>query len=203
MIYFLYKTTNLLTGRYYIGIHSCKDDNDAYYGSGIILRRSLKKHGKENHQREILKYASSRRELYELEEKAVNEELLKDPLCMNVVQGGRGVLGLKHSEDSKFVMSEKAKERFSNPEKLEAFKESKKRQKRRSDAEEMIMIAPDGMIYNLAIGLKAFCDEHELPYYTIRSWVNRGKINLKYVKSKESLNANGWEVRSKAKYYST
>ena len=67
----LYKTTCLITNKFYYGVHSTEDLKDNYLGSGIILRRSLKKHGRTNHIRTI-----------------VNKELLSDPMCLNVIEGG-------------------------------------------------------------------------------------------------------------------
>lgn len=61
-----------------------------YYGSGIILTRSLKKYGKENHTIEILKYFDSDQELRQAEKDLLTEEVLKDSLCMNLKEGGRG-----------------------------------------------------------------------------------------------------------------
>ena len=58
--HFIYKTTNLLSGKYYIGMHSTDDLNDGYLGSGTLLRRSLNKYGKENHSIEILEFLNSR-----------------------------------------------------------------------------------------------------------------------------------------------
>ncbi len=46
--YFLYKTTNKINGKYYIGVHSTYQLNDGYIGSGKRLRYSVRKYGKEN-----------------------------------------------------------------------------------------------------------------------------------------------------------
>lgn len=43
--YFIYKTTCLIDGKYYIGQH-CGDENDGYLGSGISLKNILKNMGK-------------------------------------------------------------------------------------------------------------------------------------------------------------
>lgn len=88
--HFIYKTTCLITNRYYCGMHSTDNLDDGYLGSGKRLCYSINKHGKENHKREILEYLPSREKLKEREEKIVNEELRRDPLCMNLMNGGQG-----------------------------------------------------------------------------------------------------------------
>ena len=57
----IYKTTNLITKKIYIG----KDgkNNPKYYGSGIFLKNAIKKYGKENFVKEILEYCNTEEEL--------------------------------------------------------------------------------------------------------------------------------------------
>lgn len=86
--HFIYKTVNLLTGRYYIGMHSTDDLEDGYLGSGKRLRYSMRKYGKENHKREILEFVDTREELRAKEAEVVSlDEIAKDD-CMNLVVGG-------------------------------------------------------------------------------------------------------------------
>jgi len=88
--HFIYKTTCLKNGKYYIGMHSTDNLNDGYLGSGDRIRNSIRAHGKEVHRFEILEYLQDRLSLAKREEEIVNEELLKDPLCINIKQGGEG-----------------------------------------------------------------------------------------------------------------
>ena len=86
----IYKTTCLVTGRYYIGMHSTDDLEDGYIGSGQVLWKSIKKYGKEQHTFVILEHHPSRERLALREEELVNPDTLKDPLCMNLRTGGTG-----------------------------------------------------------------------------------------------------------------
>jgi hypothetical protein len=86
----IYKTTCLITDRYYIGMHSTDNLNDGYLGSGKRLWRSIRKHGKENHVYEILEHLLSREALKLREAELVNHELLEDKQCMNIALGGHG-----------------------------------------------------------------------------------------------------------------
>ncbi len=88
--HFIYKTTCKITGKFYVGMHSSDLMDDGYLGSGKILGYSRHKYGDENHTREILEICESREQLRSREKEIVNEELLKDPLNMNLKYGGEG-----------------------------------------------------------------------------------------------------------------
>lgn len=55
---YIYRITNLLNGKTYIGRHKVKKGrtitSDTYWGSGKIITESIKKYGKENFKKEIL-----------------------------------------------------------------------------------------------------------------------------------------------------
>jgi group I intron endonuclease len=59
---YIYKTTNLITGKVYIG-KSSKCFNIKYLGSGKILNRAIKKYGKSNFTVELIEECSSEEEL--------------------------------------------------------------------------------------------------------------------------------------------
>lgn len=77
-------------GRYYIGMHSTDNLDDGYFGSGKRITRSIKKHGRERHRKEILEFLPTRYELKIRETELVTEELRSDPMCMNIAPGGGG-----------------------------------------------------------------------------------------------------------------
>lgn len=104
MLYFIYKTTNLINGKTYIGIHKTDDINDGYLGSGIYFLKAIKKHGKQNFKREILEFCSSYDELLEKEKLYVNEEWVKNNDNYNLKTGGQ----------SNGLLSETSKEKISN-----------------------------------------------------------------------------------------
>lgn len=92
MNYIVYKTTNLLNGRFYVGVHGAKDPSvfDGYFGSNGILQDAIKKYGRENFIRETLI------ECFEDEEEAYSIEAIlvktvkEDPRSYNIEPGGRG-----------------------------------------------------------------------------------------------------------------
>ena len=60
---YIYKTTNLIDGKFYIGQHQAEGFDEGYYGSGVHLRRAIKKYGKENFLVEIMQICESQKEL--------------------------------------------------------------------------------------------------------------------------------------------
>ena len=88
--HFIYKTTNLKNGKFYVGMHSTHNLNDGYLGSGLRLRRSIRRNGPENFKIEYLEFFDNRIDLANREKELVNEDLLKDDMCMNIRTGGSG-----------------------------------------------------------------------------------------------------------------
>ena len=89
-IHYIYKTTCIVTGKFYIGMHSTFNEDDGYLGSGKVLGYSIRKYGKEKHSKEIVEYCLDRSSLKVREKEIVNEELLNDKMCMNLKLGGEG-----------------------------------------------------------------------------------------------------------------
>lgn len=86
--FMVYKTENIINGNIYIGIHSTYDINDGYLGSGSIILNAIKKYGKNNFKRTILKLCSSMKEAQEMEAVLVNENFIKRDDTYNIVVGG-------------------------------------------------------------------------------------------------------------------
>lgn len=89
MIFYFYKITNQINGKYYFGVHSTDNIDDGYMGSGVALKRAYKKYGVGNFSKEILHFFDNADEMYAFEEKYVNENLVNDSKCYNLVLGGR------------------------------------------------------------------------------------------------------------------
>jgi len=98
--HYIYKITRD-DGKYYIGMHSTDDLDDGYFGSGQRISRSIKKHGKERHIKEILEFLPTREELRLREKELVTEELLGDEMCLNLALGGQG----RTSEEARAIWS--------------------------------------------------------------------------------------------------
>lgn len=88
--HFIYKTTNLINNKFYVGMHSTDDLDDGYVGSGKRLWYSINKYGIENHKVEILELLDSRESLKKREAEIIDEDMITDALCMNLKLGGEG-----------------------------------------------------------------------------------------------------------------
>lgn len=102
--YCIYRITNLINGKTYIGQHQYKDLNDSYIGSGKHLRAAQAKYGIENFKKEILVFNISKKEHIDLLEKtfiAAEREKVGAENCYNITDGGEGVLGRPTSEETK------------------------------------------------------------------------------------------------------
>lgn len=88
--HYFYKITNLINNHFYYGVHNTNNLNDGYMGSGKRLQYAYKKYGIENFKKEILKYFNTKEEAYEYESIIVNEELINNKECYNIVTGGKG-----------------------------------------------------------------------------------------------------------------
>lgn len=85
----VYKTTNNINNKIYIGIHETEDTEDGYLGSGDLLKAAIRKYGKENFSREILYSNLTREEASNIENKLVDEDFIKREDTYNLALGGK------------------------------------------------------------------------------------------------------------------
>jgi hypothetical protein len=90
MFHFVYKTTNLVNQKIYIGVHSTEVVEDGYLGSGKYLRRAVRKYGSENFTREVLSFFKTRNEAFQYEAELVNLDFVKRKDTYNLILGGNG-----------------------------------------------------------------------------------------------------------------
>ena len=104
MNYIVYKTTNLINGKIYVGVHRTNPDIfDGYIGCGVSKKdqknkinkgfpSAVKKYGYENFKRETLYIFEDTKEgkekAYKKEQEIVNIDFIKDPNTYNISLGG-------------------------------------------------------------------------------------------------------------------
>jgi len=105
MHYIVYKTTNLVDNKFYIGVHKTKNLNDGYLGSGEYLQNAIRKYGTKNFKRETLFELNNEKESFNKEKEIITEEFIKNNKgkTYNLKVGGYGGSGFcnrKHSKES-------------------------------------------------------------------------------------------------------
>lgn len=110
-MHYIYITTNLINGKYYIGKHKGEID-DKYLGSGIILKQAIEKYGRVNFEKEVIVICSTEEEVNTWEKKIIKENLT-DPKCYNIAPGGEGGYTIKHfSEEERQKVRQKASKSY-------------------------------------------------------------------------------------------
>ena len=103
----IYKTTNLVNGKIYIG--QDKNNNPKYIGSGDLIKKAIEKYGKDNFKKEILIICDNQIDLDEYERFFIKEFDSTNKLTgYNISIGGRNGTTLNRK------MSEKTKKQMSN-----------------------------------------------------------------------------------------
>ena len=109
---YIYKTTNLINGRIYIG-QKKGEFNPIYFGSGKIIKLAIKKYGENNFRIDILVYAMNREHLNNIEIEYISKYRSLFPELYNIAKGGEG--GFCHTENTKQIMRKpKSKEAIEN-----------------------------------------------------------------------------------------
>lgn len=111
MYHFVYRTTNTINGKIYIGKHSTEDLDDGYIGSGKALLRAVNKYGKDAFTREIISYHPTSEDAFIAESELVTEEFVGRHNTYNMMTGGLGRgLGYSLPEESRVRISKKTSE---------------------------------------------------------------------------------------------
>ena len=117
MFGYIYKITNLINGKIYIGQHKLPDGypdklDEGYWGSGVEITLASKKYGRDNFSREIVCWANSFEELNDLEREYIrNYNSLDEKVGYNISDGGKnGNSTAGFSEDRQKLRLEKISE---------------------------------------------------------------------------------------------
>lgn len=133
--YTIYKITNLVNGKIYIGAHQTDDLDDGYMGSGKVIKAAITKHGRHNFIKELLfENLGDMATMYNKEAELVTKDFIKRKDTYNLVIGGfgrggaghYGVIGYRHTEEAKRKISDASKSRVRTMESRKKMSESMK-----------------------------------------------------------------------------
>jgi hypothetical protein len=144
----VYKTTCLVNGKVYIGVHSTNNITDNYIGSGTALIAAIKKHGRNNFCRKILHIVSSRDEAFKIEESLVTEDFVNNQNTYNTRVGGESSVE-NHKQSTKEIWKIQRTGRKSSPETIKKRVESRKGYKHLPETIEKIRLSNTGKVRSL------------------------------------------------------
>lgn len=103
---YVYKTTNLVNGKIYVGQHRCPTFDTNYYGSGANILKAIDKYGIDSFKCELIEECSNDQEL---NEKEIFYIALYDSTDRNkgynLTAGGQGTVNYRHTIDAKLNIS--------------------------------------------------------------------------------------------------
>ena len=109
VFYTIYKTTNNINGKYYIGKHKTQNLDDNYLGSGKILNHAIKKHGINNFTKEYLFIFDNEEDMNNKEAELVSIEFIKEDTNYNLAPGGKGGFAYETSIKGSLIGAKKIK----------------------------------------------------------------------------------------------
>lgn len=104
---YIYKITNNINGKFYIGQHKSNTLDDAYWGSGILIKNAINKEGIDKFSREILEWCDSKEHLNQQEIYWISKlDSMNSDIGYNLTTGGDGTPGAKLSDKTKFKIGQ-------------------------------------------------------------------------------------------------
>lgn len=201
MYYTIYKTTNKINGKIYVGKHQTKKLDDDYIGSGKQLRYAISKYGVENFEKEILFCFENENDMNAKEAELVTEEFCLREDTYNICPGGNGgwsyVIANNHhtKRNSDFDRRKRVAESHKGKKRSDAHKKAiseslkgrdcywLKGKKRPGHSIKLsggnnptaIKIEYAGKIYET---IKDMSSETNISYYLIKKMINSGDIKV-------------------------
>ena len=108
--YIIYKITNLLNDKIYVGFHKTEDIYDDYMGSGKLIKEAITEFGVQNFKKDIIAIFDNKDDAEALEAEIVNKDFVLRDDTYNLSIGGNvcilygennGFYGKHHSDEFK------------------------------------------------------------------------------------------------------
>lgn len=143
----IYKITNKINGKIYIGKSTTNNEN--YYGSGISINRAIKKYGKENFTKKILEQCDNVTDLNKKEIFWINYYGSTNRVVgYNIADGGNGGnTRVNYTESEMTEYKNKISEGLKKSEKYSESVENRKNKKRDKHSEVMKKLYKEGKLF--------------------------------------------------------
>lgn len=191
MYHTVYKTTNLINNKIYIGIHSTKEIYDNYIGSGKALLEAVKKYGKENFKKDILYVFKTRIQALKKEKELVCSEFIKLKDNYNLIIGGGSYEEFKREVCSKYMAKIGRKGGLNNKGKPKSEEHRRKMSKPKSGSTRKGIPIPK---YRWKIKEP---DGNEVVVYNLREYCK--SVTPQLLNTKEAMKKRGYLIISKRK----
>tara|TARA_R110000782_G_scaffold79712_1_gene158182 strand:+ start:330 stop:767 length:438 start_codon:yes stop_codon:yes gene_type:complete len=102
----VYRTENKINNKFYYGVDT--KDRSWYYGSGIALKRAIKKYGIDNFVKRTICRFNTKEDAFNFESILVDNTMINNSQCYNMKEGGYG--GWSHIPNTHWIGVPKSKE---------------------------------------------------------------------------------------------
>lgn len=199
----VYKITNKINGKIYIGITNqgsgvryYKHWSDARKGDPCPIHKAMAKYGKENFTLEIIDFADTYEELKEKEKFYIKKFNSMDrSIGYNLTEGGDGTFGRFHSEETKEKIRQKALGRKASEEAKKKMSESRKGKcsdKMKSHLQEISKIRCH-KVYQYDKDLNFIAEYESMRKASEATGINRDTIRLQLKNPPKNL--NDWRIK--------
>lgn len=162
----VYKITNMVNDKIYVGVHKTESIYDDYYGSSKYLNLDIKKYGIQNFLKDIVAISDNEKEAFQVEAEIVNSVFVKREDTYNKQVGGKGSL-IKSDEHKQKIRDAKLGTKLSSETK-EKISESTSGKNNPKATRIGIFDSDDNLVAESFGNFKEICISNDFPFSSFR-----------------------------------